>query len=279
MSHKKLTDEELFAQFEDIPSTEAPSTSSTSTRSAKASKAAPPPPLLATPAVAVDDDDPLAELSALAAARPTSRPTTPRHSSTTTSSTGTKRADHTPASSGPPSNRTSEDRLRTTAAAAPPRKSTDSTRSNLNQSFVADDVHVESERESSQPAASGGGWWGSVFNVATAAVKQAEAAVKEIRGNEEVLKYAEQMKGNAKILREYGMLTFVSPHNSSSTTHIQQEATSVLSPYPPSNLSLSKSPLPSPLMNVSKSTPPMTYKAIPPWTLSSTPSLLASCHR
>lgn len=278
MSHKKLTDEELFAQFEDIPSTEAPSTSSTSTRSAKASKAAPPPPLLATPAVAVDDDDPLAELSALAAARPTSRPTTPRHSSTTTSSTGTKRADHTPASSGPPSNRTSEDRLRTTAA-APPRKSTDSTRSNLNQSFVADDVHVESERESSQPAASGGGWWGSVFNVATAAVKQAEAAVKEIRGNEEVLKYAEQMKGNAKILREYGMLTFVSPHNSSSTTHIQQEATSVLSPYPPSNLSLSKSPLPSPLMNVSKSTPPMTYKAIPPWTLSSTPSLLASCHR
>lgn len=203
MSQKKLTDEELFAQFEDIPSTEAPAAASTTTRTAKGTKGAPPAPVPA--AAAVDEDDPLAELSALAAARPTSRPGTPRLSSTTTSSTGTKRAEHTPASSGPPSNRTSEDRLRSTTTAAP-RKSTESTRSTLNQSIVAEPKDEDAQAQSPQPAAaSGGGWWGSVFNVATAAVKQAEAAVKEIRGNEEVLKYAEQMKGNAKLLREYGM--------------------------------------------------------------------------
>lgn len=230
MSKKALTDEELFAQFEDIPSADAPSASTapatgTSTRTPKGTKAAPP---AATPAAAaVDEDDPLAELSALAAARPASRPSTPRLSSTTTSSTGTKRAEHTPASSGPPSGRSSEDRLRTpaapaTATSASLRKSTESSRSSLNQSYVAQDSSEQEkvpqyQQQSPQPAsASGGGWWGSVFNVATAAVKQAEAAVKEIRGNEDVLKYAEQMKGNAKLLREYGNFSsFVfdmSPH-------------------------------------------------------------------
>lgn len=207
MSQKKLTDEELFAQFEDIPSTEVPAVPTTTTRTSKGTKAAAPPaPEVAV--AAVDDEDPLAELSALAASRPESRPVTPRISSATTSSTGTKRAEHTPASSGPPSERTSEDGLRAGAPTAP-RKSTESSRSNLNQSFIAEEktADTQSSPSSPQPAAqpSGGGWWGSVFNVATAAVKQAEAAVKEIRGNEEVLKYAEQMKGNAKLLREYGM--------------------------------------------------------------------------
>ena len=223
MSKKALTDEELFAQFEDIPSADATAEAvTTSTRTPKGTKAAAPSAAVAaaaTPAAA-EDDDPLAELSALAAARPASRPGTPRLSSTTTSSTGTKRAEHTPASSGPSSTRTSEDRLTTTAPLAP-RKSTESTRSNLNQSFVADEqdksAQDSSPRESqtlaqSSPrpagaeaaATSGGGWWGSVYNVATAAVKQAEAAVKEIRSNDDVLKYAEQMKGNVKSLREYG---------------------------------------------------------------------------
>jgi len=229
MSQKKLTDEELFAQFEDIPSEEAvpastasvaaPTTTTTTTArsAAKGSKGG--------AAVDDDDDDPLAELSALAAARPTSRPGTPRMSSAST-----KRTEHTPASSGPPSERTSEDKKRTTLPGAL-RKSTESTRSNLNQSFVApNNEHItpssqqQQQHQATTPAqtkeetagtdsgaatspsqpASGGGWWGSVFNVATAAVKQAEAAVKEIRSNDEVLKYAEQMKGNVKSLREYG---------------------------------------------------------------------------
>ncbi|KAL1297544.1 hypothetical protein AAFC00_006116 [Neodothiora populina] len=219
MSHKKPpTNEDLFAALDELPSEDTPAVASSTTprpdaAAAPTSSSLSPPPAAPVP----DDDDPLAELSALAAARPTSRPGTPRHSSATTSSTSTKRAEHTPASSGPPSNRTSEDRLRAVAPSAP-RKSTESSRSALNHSFIAEDKNESatatataagtddtSHHTPEQPAASsGGGWWGSVFNVASAAVKQAEAAVKEIRGNEEVLKYAEQVKGNAKLLREYG---------------------------------------------------------------------------
>ena len=55
-------------------------------------------------------------------------------------------------------------------------------------------------------AASGGGWWGSMFNAASAAVKQAEAAVKEIRGNEEAQKWAQQVRGNVDALKAYGRI-------------------------------------------------------------------------
>ncbi|GAB7355717.1 hypothetical protein MBLNU459_g6416t1 [Dothideomycetes sp. NU459] len=227
-SKKALTDEELFAQFEDIPSA-SPSQPPPSTRPPKAAKPAPSTttaaPAAAAPPTAADDDDPLAELSALAAARPASRPGTPRLSSSTTSGNGgSRKAEHTPASSGPPSGRTSEDRARAapstaaTAAAAATnpgaRKSTESARS-YHQPFtpqVGDSPEEESEQASSSrsagaPAAAGGGggWWGSVFNVASAAVKQAEAAVKEIRGNEEVMKYAEQLRNvNVESLKQYG---------------------------------------------------------------------------
>jgi len=34
-------------------------------------------------------------------------------------------------------------------------------------------------------------------------VKQAEAAVKEIRGNEEAQKWAQQVKGNVDVLKQY----------------------------------------------------------------------------
>ena len=40
---------------------------------------------------------------------------------------------------------------------------------------------------------------------ATAAAKQAEAAVKEIQKNEEAQKWAEQMRGNVGALRGLGM--------------------------------------------------------------------------
>lgn len=207
-SKKALTDEELFAQFEDIPS-ETPSTASS-----KALK-----PAKATTDPAPIEEDPLAELSALAAARPASRPSTPRLSSSTTSA-GTSRKIETPVSSGPPSGRTSEDRLRTTGISAG-RKSTESTRS-YHQSYTAsvqdasdadapkrvsstDTARSPEIAEKAAPSpAAGGGWWGSVFNVASAAVKQAEAAVKEIQGNEEAKRWAEQVKGNVESLRGFG---------------------------------------------------------------------------
>ncbi|KXX76812.1 Maintenance of telomere capping protein 1 [Madurella mycetomatis] len=53
-------------------------------------------------------------------------------------------------------------------------------------------------------AASGGGWWGGLWSTATTAMKQAEAAVKEIQQNEEAKKWAEQVRGNVGALRGLG---------------------------------------------------------------------------
>ncbi|THY40023.1 hypothetical protein D6C98_09787 [Aureobasidium pullulans] len=182
---KKLTDEELLAQFEDIPSADA-----TAPSSGKAG------------AGTVDDDDPLAELTALAAARPVSRPQTPRLSSSTASGTKSK-PEHTPQSSGPPSGRTSEDRSKA-------RKSTESARSYHQGQTPNDQPQRQEEKQQEQKAQAGGwgfgGWGASVFSAASAAVKQAEAAVKEVRGNPEVLKYAEQLRHNVNVesLKAYG---------------------------------------------------------------------------
>lgn len=222
MAQKKaLTDEELFAQFEDIPSASAEA-ATPPTKTPRAHK--PGKPSVDTPAV---EDDPLAELSALAAARPASRPSTPRLSSSTTS--GTNRRE-TPGSSGPPSGRTSEDKLRTTGGTAP-RKSTESARSyHTGQRVSIEDASdtgagsISAQRAYNTPRTSspelrekspaaggdaggggGGGWWGSMMGAASAAVKQAEAAVKEIRGNEEAIRWAEQVRGNVEKVKEYGM--------------------------------------------------------------------------
>ena len=68
---------------------------------------------------------------------------------------------------------------------------------------------AEPERAAPEPTqtqSSGGGWWGSVFSTATAAVKQAEALAKEIRQNEEAQRWAEQVKGNVGALRGFGTL-------------------------------------------------------------------------
>ncbi|KAI1851183.1 hypothetical protein JX266_003258 [Neoarthrinium moseri] len=62
------------------------------------------------------------------------------------------------------------------------------------------------------PASGGGGWWGgnwggivaSATATASAAMKQAEAAYKEIQQNEEAKKYMEQVKGNVGYIRSYG---------------------------------------------------------------------------
>ncbi|KAM7224598.1 maintenance of telomere capping protein 1 [Rhypophila decipiens] len=69
----------------------------------------------------------------------------------------------------------------------------------------------ESERkapaEQPQPAASsgGGGWWGGLLSTATAAIKQAEATVKEIQQNEEAKKWADQVRGiNVGALKGFG---------------------------------------------------------------------------
>lgn len=158
-----------------------------------------------------DNDDPLADLQAQLAAKPaqsTSRPGTPRLSSSTTSG-GTKKAEHTPASSGPPSGRNStEERGRaagSAAAAAPAavpaggaRKSADGSRT-FHTGVTPDQPYGDEEDYEEAGAGSttnlaGGGWWGSIFSTASAAVKQAETLAKELRNNEEAGRWAEQVR-------------------------------------------------------------------------------------
>lgn len=169
---------------------------------------------------AVDDEDVLADLQAQLAVKPAqpSRPSTPRISSSTTSATNKspKRAEHTPASSGPPSQRNSEDRLRN--APAPARTSGEGR--SYHQSFTPSASEEEPaparqpQAEAKQEAGGGGGgWWGSMFSAASAAVKQAETIAKEIRGNEEAQRWAEQVKGNISNLQNFGMPAFLSAHH------------------------------------------------------------------
>ncbi|KAI1771977.1 maintenance of telomere capping protein 1 [Hypoxylon cercidicola] len=93
------------------------------------------------------------------------------------------------------------------------RKSADSTRS-LHASFTPSatsselqDAEKKGPAEQTAPAA-GGGWWGGIFATASAtanaAMKQAEAAYKEIQQNEEAKKWAEQVKGNVGALKGLG---------------------------------------------------------------------------
>jgi hypothetical protein len=96
------------------------------------------------------------------------------------------------------------------------RQSTDSARSlktTLTPSATSSELHeaeVKAPVEQTQPTAqeaqqaAGGGWWGGFMSTASAAMKQAEAAYKEIQQNEEAKKWAEQVRGNVGTLRTYG---------------------------------------------------------------------------
>lgn len=141
----------------------------------------------------------LDDLENLGAQQPASRPHTPRVPVV-------KRSTATPP---PASTRSSEDK-------PPPRKSAESTRSFHNSftpSATSSEAHESEQKtpvaQAAEPAAaqaSGGGWWGGIFATASAAVKTAEAAVKEIQQNEEAKRWAEQVKGNVGALRGFGRL-------------------------------------------------------------------------
>jgi predicted component of type VI protein secretion system len=152
------------------------------------------------------EQDLLAELENLGAQQPPSRPHTPRIQSV-------KRSTGTP----PPAY--SEEK------ASGPRKSAESTRSyhtSFTPSATSSDLQ-EAERKAPvarpvEPAAStstGGGWWGGIFATASAAVKTAEAAVKEIQQNEEAKRWAEQVKGNIGVLQGFGKTVVAIPLPSS----------------------------------------------------------------
>lgn len=100
-----------------------------------------------------------------------------------------------------------------------PRKSAESTRASFTPSATSSDLQeaekskgiVEQEQQQASEAAAGGGWWGGIWSTASAAMKQAEAAVKEIQQNEEAKKWADQMRGNVGALRGLGEWIFVFP--------------------------------------------------------------------
>ncbi|KAL9065171.1 MAG: hypothetical protein Q9161_008415 [Pseudevernia consocians] len=191
MSKKeKLTDEELFAQFEGL---EGDSTAVQAPKSTTGGQKS--------------DADLLEELGIPERPKPSSRPHTPRPQSTSTTSVTRSSPKLTRAATP-----TSTDGARSSEEKAGLRKSGDSTRSFHNSFTPASSGEGDTEPEKSAPfvpeavqaQSSGGGWWGSVFSTASAAVKQAEALAKEIRQNEEAQRWAEQVKGNVGALRGLG---------------------------------------------------------------------------
>ncbi|GKZ18015.1 hypothetical protein AbraIFM66951_001507 [Aspergillus brasiliensis] len=180
----KPTSDELLAQFDDLGVDSAPEQ--------QPSKSAP------KPTTAQSEQDILAELDSLATQRPSSGPGTPRVS--TNEPRPTIKSPKPAATTATPSTgRSSEDKQA-------PRKSEEITRASVTEKKAADASKPESEKPEAQekPASSGGGWWGGIFATASAAMKQAEAAVKEIQQNEEAQKWAQQMKGNVGALKDLG---------------------------------------------------------------------------
>ena len=98
-------------------------------------------------------------------------------------------------------------------------------------------------------AAGGGGWWGGLLSTATAAMKQAEAAVSQIQQNEEAKKWADQVRGNVGALRGFGScLSVLPPHCSWPNTNMTlrpQATNSDTAPSPLSPTSCTPSPRPS----------------------------------
>ncbi|OQE38905.1 hypothetical protein PENCOP_c007G05450 [Penicillium coprophilum] len=177
----KPTSDELLAQFDDLGLDKSGN---------KTSKA-----IAASENVKGGQEDILAELDHLATQRPASGPGTPRLS-----------ADKPRSSTRSP--RPSATIDRPTEDKAPVRQSEDTGRSSRTET-KQEQPKVEFENAPTQQSSEqGAGWWGGwsggLFATATAAMKQAEAAVKEIQNNEEAQKWAQQVKGNVGALRDLG---------------------------------------------------------------------------
>ena len=181
----KPTSDELLAQFDDLGLDKSGN---------KTTKSA------ATDAKGGQEEDILAELDHLAAQRPASGPGTPRLSiDKPRSSTRSPRPSAT-------IDRPTEDK-------APVRQSEETGRSS--RAETKEQPKAEPENAPAQPAEESGGWWGGwgggLYATATAAMKQAEAAVKEIQNNEEAQKWAQQVKGNVSALRDLSMISNHTP--------------------------------------------------------------------
>ncbi|KAK4234256.1 maintenance of telomere capping protein 1 [Achaetomium macrosporum] len=144
---------------------------------------------------AAAEQDILAELESELVEKAPSRPHTPRVREAAPKSSAAKRA----STETPPPR---ADNARKSA------ESTGSHQTSSTPSAASSEAHNEAQKkaQASQAAAGGGGgsWWGGLLSTATAAMKQAEAAVKEIQQNEEAKKWADQVRGNVGALRGLG---------------------------------------------------------------------------
>lgn len=201
MATKKAapTDDELLAQLDDLGTKPAARPSKSSTRAPRQGGGG-------GAQTSQTEQDLLAELGSLAHHRPASRPGTPSLKPNAPSTAGS-RSPNRAATATPPAGRSSEEK-----SSNGQRKSGDSMRS-FHQSFTPatttteESVETESQPVTPAPApapATGGGWWGGLLSTASAAVSQAQAAVKEIQKNEEAQKWAEQVRGNVGALRGIG---------------------------------------------------------------------------
>jgi hypothetical protein len=177
----KPTSDELLAQFDDL------GLDKSGDKTAKA--------IVTSENVKGGQEDILAELDHLATQRPASGPGTPRLS-----------ADKPRSSTRSP--RPSATIDRPTEDKAPVRQSEDTGRSSRAEAKPeqpkVEPENVPAQQSSEEGAGWWGGWSGGLFATATAAMKQAEAAVKEIQNNEEAQKWAQQVKGNVGALRDLG---------------------------------------------------------------------------
>jgi len=200
MSSKKApTNEELLAEFEDLGAQTA----------SKPDKTAASRQTKQTSVSGQAEQDLLAELDNLATQRPASRPGTPSLRSTTAAS-GNRSPKRTSTATPPPGGRFSEDKF-VSGNGSVQRKSGDSARSFHHSQTVFTPATTTTEESpepepvpASAPVLSGGGWWGGLLSTATAAVSQAQAAVKDLQKNEEAQKWAEQVRGNVGVLRGFG---------------------------------------------------------------------------
>ena len=185
----KPTSDELLAQFDDlgVDGKETQQQPASTTAAANSTSAT----------AGQNEQDILAELDTLASQRPSSGPGTPRLS--TAEPRSSSKSPRPPAGTGRPS----EDK-------PPVRKSGESGRSsrtgnrNTTQQASSENKTDEEPQQGGDAGGSGGGWFGGFFATASAAMKQAEAAVKEIQQNEEAQKWAQQVKGNVGALKEIG---------------------------------------------------------------------------
>ncbi|PYH43286.1 DUF5427 domain-containing protein MTC1 [Aspergillus saccharolyticus JOP 1030-1] len=185
----KPTNDELLAQFDDLTVESAVDQESSKTTSKP------------TTTATQSEQDIFAELDSLTAQRPSSGPGTPRVS-TNEPRPIIKSPKPATVAATPAAGRTSEEK-------PAPWRSGDSVRATVPEQKSVNVPQPEPEQPAAKEATTssgggGGGWWGGLFATASAAMKQAEAAVKEIQQNEEAQKWAQQVKGNVGALRDLG---------------------------------------------------------------------------